>query len=102
MTRRGVHETTLQHKYRLFKDMVYGDARILDNEGRLRLDAPEMEPRIQEETLQLMKRYDNETIFNLPGTKMFIEEFYRIHGFHIINDDQTDVDMPQLAQLTLK
>ena len=102
MTRRGVHETTLQHKYRLFKDMVYGDARILDNEGRLRLDAPEMEPRIQEETLQLMKRYDNETIFNLPGTKMFIEEFYRIHGFHIINDDQTDVDMTHLAQLTLK
>jgi hypothetical protein len=49
-----------------------------------------------------MKQHDNETIFNLPGTKMFIEEFYRIHGFKVLPDDNIDVDLIQFALLQPK
>ena len=102
MTRRGVHETTLAHKYRLFNEMVYGNQRLLDEHGRLRLDAPEMETSIQKETLSLMNKHDNESIFALPGTTMFINEFYRIHGFRVLPDDNIEVDLNQLALLQPK
>src|SRR5690606_3033340 len=47
MTKKGTHETTLEHKHRLFKDMVYGSQRILDNLGRIRIDHKEMEDQTQ-------------------------------------------------------
>ena len=55
MTRNNVHESILEHKFRLFKDMVYGSNRILDSKGRIRLDHLEMDEQIQQETISLMK-----------------------------------------------
>jgi enoyl-[acyl-carrier protein] reductase/trans-2-enoyl-CoA reductase (NAD+) len=82
--------------------MVYGNQRLLDEHGRLRLDAREMEASIQKETLSLMNKHDNESIFALPGTTMFINEFYRIHGFRVLPDDNIEVDLNQLALLQPK
>ena len=100
MTRRGVHETTLQHKYRLFSDMVYGSKRVVDAEGRIRLDARELTDSIQQETLKLMEVYDNEKLFSLNGTQMFISEFYQIHGFGIagVNENE-DVNLDTLNRI---
>lgn len=96
MKENKVHETILEHKHRLFKDMVYGSKRITDDEGRIRLDHLEMEASIQKQTEDLMNSLDDEGILTLPGTKTFIEEFYRINGFHIDGVDyDKDIDIDQ-------
>jgi len=81
MTKHGVHETILEHKYRLFKDMVYGDKRISDSQGRIRIDHQEMEPSIQQEVVGMMKNLTDEQLLALEGTKSFLSEFNQIHGF---------------------
>jgi enoyl-[acyl-carrier protein] reductase/trans-2-enoyl-CoA reductase (NAD+) len=94
MKEHGVHESITEHKYRLFKDMVYGNNRIVDEQGRIRLDHKEMDPTIQQETDALMNSLDDETVFELPGTKTFTEEFYHINGFHIEGVDyEADIDI---------
>jgi len=94
MKAHDVHETILEHKYRLFKDMVYGDKRIVDEHKRLRLDHLEMNDSIQKETMDMMLTLQDDEILNLPGTKSFLQEFYEINGFNIdgIDYDQ-DVDI---------
>lgn len=99
MKAHGVHETILEHKYRLFKDMVYGGRRIVDSEGRLRLDHLEMDPVIQKETLDLMISLTDHDILELQGTKDFLQEFYEINGFQIEGIDyDKEVDLEEYVQ----
>lgn len=103
MKRHHVHESILAHKYRLFKDMVYGQKRILDNQGRIRLDHLEMDEHIQKETIHFMTTLNDEALFSLGGTKEFIQEFYHIHGFRYDNIDyDKEVNLDDLSYLTLK
>lgn len=103
MTRNNVHESILEHKYRLFKDMVYGDGRILDEKGRVRLDHLEMDDAIQEETVNLMNSLSDDEVLEFSGTKMFLEEFYKINGFRFDEVDyDADVDIKALGEKELK
>ena len=96
MKAHGTHESILEHKYRLFKDMLYGDKRLVDDEDRIRLDHLEMDPVIQSETNALMTSLDDEAILKLPGTKSFLQEFFQINGFDIDGIDyDEDVDIDQ-------
>ena len=88
MKSKGLHETTLQHKHRLFKDMVYGNKRIIDEKNRIRVDHYEMQKDVQEDTLKLLKEKTS-NLFEIKGTKNFIDEFYNIHGFRF---DDVDYD----------
>jgi enoyl-[acyl-carrier protein] reductase/trans-2-enoyl-CoA reductase (NAD+) len=100
MKKHGVHETITQHKHRLFADMIYGTQRLVDKEGRIRIDHYEMQPDIQAEIQSLSDRYENDTIFELKGTQQFIDEFYHIHGFNLPGVDyEQDVDLDQLSTL---
>ena len=92
----GVHESILAHKYRLFQDMVYGEHRILDKKGRIRLDHLEMDEAVQKATNKLMVSLSNEDIMELPGTKNFLQEFYQINGFQIEEIDyEEDIDIDE-------
>jgi enoyl-[acyl-carrier protein] reductase / trans-2-enoyl-CoA reductase (NAD+) len=103
MKAKGVHETTLQHKHRLFQEMVYGTKRLLDEKGRIRIDHLEMDANVQKEIDALAKTLENEKIFGLPGTKMFVDEFYQIHGFNIPGVDYTaDIDLEAFGKLEPK
>ncbi|MFZ9704087.1 MAG: enoyl-ACP reductase FabV [Bacilli bacterium] len=103
MKKHKVHESTLQHKHRLFQTMVYGSQRLLDEKGRIRIDHYEMQPNIQAEIDAMSKTLENESIFQLNGTKQFIDEFYQIHGFRLPGVNyEADVDMDQLSQLEPK
>lgn len=103
MKAKGVHETTLKHKHRLFQDMVYGGKRLVDDKGRIRIDHLEMDPKVQQDIDALAKTLENERIFDLPGTKMFIDEFYQIHGFNIPGVDyNTDIDLEAFGKLEPK
>ena len=103
MQRHGVHESILAHKYRLFKDMVYGKMRILDDKNRIRLDHLEMDPEIQKETIFMMEHLSEEELFKLEGTKVFIREFNQIHGFGYDEIDyEKDTDLETLSELQPK
>lgn len=93
------HESILEHKYRLFKDMVYGSGRILDDAKRIRIDHKEMEHEIQHKTLDLMKNCDEKRLFSLHGTKVFLRDVYQLNGFDFdtVDYDQ-DVDIDALAK----
>ena len=94
-----LHETTLEHKHRLFKDMVYGNLRLIDEKNRVRLDHKELDPKVQEEVKRFMDTIKGEDIFNLKGTKAFIKEFYNINGFMVdgVDPDQ-DIDIDKLLE----
>jgi enoyl-[acyl-carrier protein] reductase/trans-2-enoyl-CoA reductase (NAD+) len=101
MKKNHVHETILEHKHRLFHQMVYGKERLLDDQYRLRIDYYELQDSIQKDIERLSSQYEGDKIFALQGTKDFIDEFYRINGFRIdgVNYDE-DVDLASLSQLT--
>lgn len=82
MMKENVHESILSHKYRLFSDMVYGSNRILDDQGRIRLDHVELEHAIQRKTDLLMHTMKDDTLMDLEGTKHFLTTFYQINGFN--------------------
>ena len=90
MKEKGVHETTLAHKHRLFKDMVYGDLRRVDHLHRIRIDHYEMQEDIQEATLNKLKEA-KANIVDLQGTHDFVKEFYNIHGFEFDNVNYEEV-----------
>ena len=93
MKEKGVHESTLQHKHRLFKDMVYGDLRRVDALHRIRIDHYEMQEDVQKETLEKLEQ-SQDHLLELQGTKDFIDEFYHIHGFEFDNvnyDEEIDL-----------
>jgi enoyl-[acyl-carrier protein] reductase/trans-2-enoyl-CoA reductase (NAD+) len=99
MMKKNLHETIVAHKYRLFKDMVYGQDRIVDEEGRIRLDHLEMQEDVQVETVALMGAINDKTLFDLKGTHQFFEDFYQIHGFNFESIDyEASVDLDQLAK----
>lgn len=100
MSRNQTHESIVKHKYRLFKDMVYGNKRITDNDKRIRLDHLEMEELTQKETIQMMTSLSDDAILKLPGTHMFIQEFHQIHGFDFPEIDYNqEIDLETLGQL---
>lgn len=100
MMKHGVHETIIEHKYRLFKDMVYGNKRIIDEKNRIRLDHLEMDPKIQEETIHLMTSLPDDEFFKLKGTKQFLKEVFQIHGFDYDSIDyETETDIEALSEL---
>lgn len=93
----NVHETIEEHKYRLFKDMVYGTNRILDEKGRIRLDNLEMDQTIQKQALALMNDLDFKTFFDLDGTKVFLSDLFQLNGFGFDDIDyDMDIDISEL------
>lgn len=93
MARHGVDETILEHKYRLFKDMVYGAKRNVDDQGRIRMDHRELDPAIQKEVFDRMNHLDETSIFEMSGTKRFLVDFYKMNGFGY-DDIDYDADVP--------
>lgn len=103
MKEKGVHETTLAHKHRLFKDMVYGDLRRVDNLHRIRIDHYEMQEDIQEATLNKLDKVQA-NIVDLQGTHDFVREFHHIHGFefdHVNYEEDIDLSSFKFDHLDL-
>ncbi len=98
MLENGTHESILAHKHRLFAEMIYGDQRIVDEAGRIRLDHREMAPEVQDATLRLMRESDEDRLFSLRGMDAFIHELYTLNGFGFADIDyDKPVDMDALA-----
>lgn len=103
MMKHHVHETILEHKFRLFKDMIYGDKRLVDDQGRIRIDHLEMDPDIQKEAISLMTTVSDDDLLKLKGTKQFLKDCYQMNGFEFDNVDyDVDIDLDELATFELE
>ncbi|MFC6261388.1 enoyl-[acyl-carrier-protein] reductase FabV [Levilactobacillus fujinensis] len=80
----GTHERAIDQQDRLFRDMVYGSRREVDTLGRLRPDAMELSPAVQEQVATLLPQITpvNFTV-DLPGYQQFRREFRQLSGFAV-------------------
>lgn len=96
----GTHEVPIMHKDRLFRDMIYGNYRKVDDKGRLRPDSLEQDPVIQKRVSELMKKITPDNFkTNLTGYKEFRREFLQINGFEVPGIDKDEVDLDELMEL---
>jgi enoyl-[acyl-carrier protein] reductase/trans-2-enoyl-CoA reductase (NAD+) len=89
----GSHEGCIEQVYGLFKNSLYGDAPIKDEEGRLRADGLEMRPEIQAAVAQMWDEVTTENLLETTDFAGYRREFLRLFGFEIDGVDyQADVD----------
>jgi enoyl-[acyl-carrier protein] reductase/trans-2-enoyl-CoA reductase (NAD+) len=103
MKEHGNHEDPIDHKYRLIKDMVYGNKREVDEKGILRPDNWELKPEIQEIVNNLLESATEENLRNISDLDYTIKEFHKISGFMFDEVDYNeDVDMETLSNIILE
>lgn len=89
----GSHEGCIEQVDGLFRDSLYNAAPKLDAEGRLRADALEMRPEIQDQVSALWPQVTSDNIDALTDFKGYKQEFLRLFGFEIDGVDyDADVD----------
>lgn len=94
MKKHNVHESIIEHIYRLFSNMIYGDKILLDENGIVRLDAFELDENIQKEVIALMEQVTEDNFMDLVDYQVFKNEFLQINGFNFDDVDYTiDIDL---------
>jgi enoyl-[acyl-carrier protein] reductase/trans-2-enoyl-CoA reductase (NAD+) len=93
MKRAGTHEGCIEQLYELFKVDLYGSTPNIDADGRLRTDAKELRPEVQEEVGRLWKEVQTENLHSLLDFAGYKHEFLRLFGFELPGVDyEADVD----------
>lgn len=87
MKENDTHESLIQHKYRLFKDMVYGNDRLVDDQGFFRIDDFEMNNEVQDKVNDLLSKVTENNFMELLDFDQIKHEFLKINGFDIDNVD---------------
>jgi len=81
---RGGHEQPIDHIDRLFRDMVYGTHREVDGRGRLRPDARELSPAVQDVVEAVLPQITPANFTpDFPGYQQFRQEFRQLNGFGV-------------------
>lgn len=94
MKEKGTHESIIEHKYRFFKDMVFGDDARLDEDGIYRLDANELDADTQEKVGNILTQVTSENFSELVDYPYFKHEFFVLNGFDMDGVDyEEDVDL---------
>lgn len=89
MKEAGSHEGCIEQVYGLFRDSLYGDSPIRDEDGRLRADMKELDPAIQQKVEALWDQVTTENISELTDFADYKREFMRLFGFDMENVDYT-------------
>lgn len=96
MKEHNVHETIIEHKYRLFNDMIFNKKFLFDEDGIIRLDAYELEDSIQDEVIKLLEEVTEENIQEKVDINSFVTEFMQLNGFKFDNVDyELDIDLSE-------
>ncbi|MFZ9035908.1 MAG: enoyl-ACP reductase FabV [Francisellaceae bacterium] len=97
----GCHESCIEQIYRFMADMMYGEYRVIDDEGRVRPDNLEMQPHIQQQVEHIMAQLTSENFKAITDFAGFYHDFLALNGFDIEGVDyDADVDIDALSKLT--
>jgi len=98
MKTHGSHEGTIEQMIRLFRDHLGpGKAPFLDEQGRIRLDEFELDPRVQAEVARLWEQVDTANLSDITDYACFKREFRQLAGFAVDGVDYAapvEVDLP--------
>ncbi len=104
MKENGTHEGCIEQVYRLFKQSLYGNEPLLDEEGRLRADDLELKAEVQKEVEQLWPQVTTENLKTISDIDGYKQEFLKLFGFEISGVDYdadvaTEVPIKNLLSL---
>lgn len=89
----GSHEGCIEQVYGLFRNSLYSDAPVLDEEGRLRADGLELRDEIQQAVAEAWDQVTTENLHDLTDFAGYKREFLKLFGFDIDGVDyDADVD----------
>ena len=89
----GSHEGCIEQVYGLFRNSLYSDAPVLDDEGRLRADGLELREEIQQAVAEAWDQVTTENLHGLTDFAGYKHEFLKLFGFDIDGVDyDADVD----------
>jgi len=89
MKAEGTHEGCIEQIYGLFADSLYDDNPKMDDEGRLRADGKELEPRVQQAVEKLWEEVTTENLEEISDFAGYQKEFLNLFGFEM---DGVDYD----------
>lgn len=93
MKEEGSHEGCIEQIYGLFRDSLYNENPILDDDGRLRADGRELQPHIQQKVEELWSQVETSNIGELSDFAGYQREFLNLFGFEMGGVDyDADVD----------
>jgi enoyl-[acyl-carrier protein] reductase/trans-2-enoyl-CoA reductase (NAD+) len=96
MKQRGTHEGCIEQLYRLFTQCLYSDSPRTDEEGRLRVDELEMDPKVQAAVAEAWSEISTENLISSTDFRGYKQDFLNLFGFDVDGVDyQADVD-PQV------
>jgi enoyl-[acyl-carrier protein] reductase/trans-2-enoyl-CoA reductase (NAD+) len=82
MKEKGTHEGCIEQMYRLFATELFNDKKpTLDEQGRIRIDNLEMDPKVQEEIKALWTKVNTENIKEISDLAGYKAEFLKLFGF---------------------
>ena len=98
MSEKGREETPIEHVYRLFKTMIYGENAEIDRDQRLRPDNWEMATDVQAKVATLMAKVTAENLTDILDVKPFKDAFLQQNGFGFADIDyEQDIDIEALV-----
>jgi enoyl-[acyl-carrier protein] reductase / trans-2-enoyl-CoA reductase (NAD+) len=90
MRKLGTDEMPVDQMIRLFRDFISGgDLKLLDKDGRIRLDAFELRPEVQAAVAKVWVQVTSENLHQLTDFKGFKRAFDNLFGFDIEGVDYT-------------
>jgi enoyl-[acyl-carrier protein] reductase / trans-2-enoyl-CoA reductase (NAD+) len=93
MIERGEYEGPIEQVDSLFRDSLYSDSPLLDDEGRLRADAKELSAEVQGAIGDLWQDINTENLKQLSDFDGYKREFLQLFGFEVDGVDyDADVD----------
>ncbi|SNR70842.1 enoyl-[acyl-carrier protein] reductase / trans-2-enoyl-CoA reductase (NAD+) [Methylobacillus rhizosphaerae] len=102
MKQAGTHEGCIEQVDGLYRDSLYNNQPIVDEEGRLRADYKELAPEIQNEVAALWDTVTDDNLYELTDFTGYKSDFLRLFGFGVEGVDyEADVNPEvQIRNLT--
>ena len=102
MKEAGSHEGCIEQVDGLFRDSLYNNSPVLDEEGRLRADGKELDPEVQAKVEALWDEVTNDNLQDISDIAGYKAEFLNLFGFEVEDVDyEADVNpavgIPQLV-----
>jgi enoyl-[acyl-carrier protein] reductase/trans-2-enoyl-CoA reductase (NAD+) len=99
MKEEGTHENCIEQIDLLFRESLYGDKPVLDDDGRLRADYKELKPEVQRKVEALWAQINDDNLLEISDMNGYKQEFLRLFGFEIDGVDY-DADVNPLVPIT--
>lgn len=81
MKENKTHESVIEHKYRLYKDMIFNENYTVNQDLVVRPDSFELDPDVQTKVKHLLEQTNESNFVEHVDFNAFTEEFLEINGF---------------------